>query len=117
VFVFALANGEQKAGPVSVFDTKEGGVSAGVGGTSDSLCVCYPFGATLKVNKPATPIVTSGALSFPSNRPLAAFNRVSCPLSLSPSFVSVFVSVLCQTHHTPGLIFCFGCRWARAAAY
>ena len=32
----------------------------------------YPYGATLNVQKPSHAILTSGALSYPSNRPLAA---------------------------------------------
>ena len=33
----------------------------------------YPYGATLRVMKPAHPILTSGPISFPANRPVAAF--------------------------------------------
>ena len=33
----------------------------------------YPYGATLNVNKPAVPILTSGPISFPANRPVGAF--------------------------------------------
>jgi hypothetical protein len=64
----------QKATTASVFDAKEM--------APEGLAICYPFGATLKIVKPATPLLTSGALSFPSNRPLCAFNRV-CPFSLT----------------------------------
>lgn len=60
--------GKKKAASTSVFDAKDHG--------QEGLEICYPFGSTLKVVKPATPLLTSGALSFPSNRPLAAFNRI-----------------------------------------
>lgn len=33
----------------------------------------YPYGASLNVRKPSFPILSSGPVSFPSNRPLAAF--------------------------------------------
>jgi intraflagellar transport protein 52 len=33
----------------------------------------YPYGATLNVRKPSFPILSSGPISFPANRPVAAF--------------------------------------------
>ncbi|ORX79038.1 hypothetical protein BCR32DRAFT_206174 [Anaeromyces robustus] len=36
--------------------------------------VVYPYGATLNVQKPAIPILSSGNVSFPLNRPVAAFS-------------------------------------------
>ena len=33
----------------------------------------YPYGATLNVNRPAVPILSSGPISFPANRPIGAF--------------------------------------------
>lgn len=33
----------------------------------------YPYGATLNVRKPATALLSSGPISFPPNRPVAAF--------------------------------------------
>ena len=33
----------------------------------------YPYGATLNVNRPAVPIISSGPISFPANRPIGAF--------------------------------------------
>lgn len=38
------------------------------------LSVVYPFGATLNVQKPAIPILSSGSVSYPLNRPVAAFS-------------------------------------------
>ena len=33
----------------------------------------YPYGATINVRKPSVPILSSGPISFPANRPVAAF--------------------------------------------
>lgn len=33
----------------------------------------YPYGATLNVRKPAFPILSSGPISYPANRPIGAF--------------------------------------------
>ncbi len=35
----------------------------------------YPYGATFNVRKPAVPILSSGPISFPANRPVAAFYK------------------------------------------
>lgn len=35
----------------------------------------YPYGATLNVNRPAVPILSSGPISFPANRPIGAFYK------------------------------------------
>lgn len=37
------------------------------------LKLVYPYGATLNVRKPSFPILSSGPISFPANRPIAAF--------------------------------------------
>jgi len=41
--------------------------------TGDKLSIAYPYGASLTVAPPATPIMTSGPLSFPANRAIGAF--------------------------------------------
>jgi intraflagellar transport protein 52 len=33
----------------------------------------YPYGSTLNVRKPSTPLLSSGPISFPANRPVGAF--------------------------------------------
>jgi len=33
----------------------------------------YPYGATINARKPSHPILSSGPISFPANRPVAAF--------------------------------------------
>jgi intraflagellar transport protein 52 len=33
----------------------------------------YPFGATINVRKPSFPLLTTGPISFPANRPVGAF--------------------------------------------
>eukprot|EP00164_Ancoracysta_twista_P002160 GFYU01002852.1.p1 GENE.GFYU01002852.1~~GFYU01002852.1.p1 ORF type:complete len:441 (+),score=122.35 GFYU01002852.1:170-1492(+) len=40
--------------------------------TNSSLKFVYPYGATLQVEKPAIPILSSGQLAFPLNRPIGA---------------------------------------------
>ena len=39
---------------------------------AQSLQFVYPFGATLNVQKPAIPVLSSGTICFPINRPLCA---------------------------------------------
>lgn len=39
---------------------------------SDTLPFVYPYGATLNVQKPAIPILSTGYIAFPLNRPVAA---------------------------------------------
>ena len=38
-----------------------------------ALSFVYPNGATLNVAKPAVPVLSSGSVSFPLNRPVCAF--------------------------------------------
>ncbi len=40
---------------------------------AQSLQFVYPFGATLNVQKPSVPVLSSGTICFPINRPLCAF--------------------------------------------
>ena len=35
----------------------------------------YPYGASFNVRKPAVPILSSGPISFPANRPVASFYK------------------------------------------
>lgn len=46
-----------------------GAASSGV----SSLTYLYPFGATLSVQKPAVPVLSSGTVALPVNRPITAF--------------------------------------------
>lgn len=41
--------------------------------TLSSLSFVYPFGATLTVQKPAIPVLSTGSTSYPLSRPVAAF--------------------------------------------
>lgn len=56
-------------------DNAAGKRTPGKGASADSsmLTFLYPFGATLSVNKPATPVLSSGTVSLPVNRPVCAF--------------------------------------------
>ena len=40
--------------------------------TQGDLVFVYPFGATLNVQEPAFPIISSGPLSYPTGRPIGA---------------------------------------------
>lgn len=37
------------------------------------IFIVYPYGATLNVRKPSFSLLSSGPISFPANRPVAAF--------------------------------------------
>lgn len=58
---------------------------AGVGSSNSTvinphqLTFVYPYGSTLNVVQPAVPVLTSGFVSYPLNRPISAFwsKRVS----------------------------------------
>jgi intraflagellar transport protein 52 len=49
-------------------DTKDEGRDENGG-----LKFVYPYGSTLNVRKPSFPILSSGPVSYPANRPVAAF--------------------------------------------
>jgi len=44
--------------------------------TGDKLSLVYPYGCSLKLNPPASPLFSSGPLSFPANRAIAAWTQV-----------------------------------------
>mmetsp|Transcript_8023 Transcript_8023/g.22065 ORF Transcript_8023/g.22065 Transcript_8023/m.22065 type:complete len:444 (-) Transcript_8023:423-1754(-) len=44
-------------------------------GPGASLAFAYPYGATLTVQKPAFPVLSSGPISFPLNRPVCALHE------------------------------------------
>lgn len=41
-------------------------------GAKSPLEFVYPYGATINVQKPATPVLSSGPISYPLNRPVCA---------------------------------------------
>ncbi|XP_050432068.1 intraflagellar transport protein 52 homolog isoform X2 [Adelges cooleyi] len=45
--------------------------------TSRCISFVFPYGASLNVAKPAAPILTSGSVAYPLNRPLCAFYSAS----------------------------------------
>ena len=72
-----VAKGETKKG-----DQKQGKYAKRYRDTKDDLGerdengglkFVYPYGSTLNVHKPAVPILSSGPISFPANRPVGAF--------------------------------------------
>lgn len=42
------------------------------GTKSDTLEIVYPYGASLSVQRPAIPLLSTGSISYPMNRPVAA---------------------------------------------
>lgn len=56
-----------KEKPVSASSLRSNG-SASV----DKLCFVYPYGSSLNVQKPSRPFLSSGPVSYPMNRPIAA---------------------------------------------
>jgi len=51
----------------------ESGVNRSNEHIAESLQFVYPFGATLNVQKPAIPVLSSGSVCYPLKRPLCAF--------------------------------------------
>eukprot|EP01041_Mallomonas_annulata_P004914 gene4914-9802_t len=49
-----------------------GGGGGGSGAVPDKLVFVYPYGASLNVIRPARPLLSSGPVSYPMNRPVAA---------------------------------------------
>eukprot|EP00928_Gymnodinium_smaydae_P089902 TRINITY_DN73787_c0_g1_i1.p1 TRINITY_DN73787_c0_g1~~TRINITY_DN73787_c0_g1_i1.p1 ORF type:complete len:453 (-),score=122.19 TRINITY_DN73787_c0_g1_i1:74-1432(-) len=52
--------------------TKEDGELSNLAKDGGGLEIIFPFGATLNVQKPAVPVFSSGPISYPLNRPIAA---------------------------------------------
>jgi intraflagellar transport protein 52 len=74
-----VAKGEAKSG-----EQKQGKYAKRYRDTKDELAerdengglkFVYPYGSTLNVRKPAVPILSSGPISFPPNRPIGAFYK------------------------------------------
>ena len=69
-----------------------------------ALVFLYPFGASINVAKPAVPLLSTGSVAFPSNRPV--YNRQTVTLHtviLSPGILSASHPSYCQsvTRYTP----------------
>ena len=65
--------GEVKSeGGAAASSSSSSSSSSGSGGKAADPSFVYPYGATLNVQKPATPILSSGFISYPLNRPIAA---------------------------------------------
>ena len=56
----------------------------------------YPYGATLNVNRPAVPIMSSGPISFPANRPIDLLKSLSLVCYLCFLIVALIRYVLCK---------------------
>jgi len=71
------ATGEKKKvkGETNEFElniTKEDGNIANIDKDNGGLEFVFPYGATLNAQKPALPVLSSGPISYPLNRPVAA---------------------------------------------
>jgi len=62
---------EAKQSGINLQITKEDADVATFGNEGSGLDFVYPYGATLNVQKPAVPILSSGPLSYPLHRPIA----------------------------------------------
>ena len=51
---------------------------------AQALSFIYPYGATLNVARPAVPILSTGSVSFPLNRPVCALYRHPGMSNLAP---------------------------------
>lgn len=58
--------------------------------TGDKLSIVYPYGCSLKLNPPASPLFTSGSLSFPANRAICAWSQVKKGRLIVMGSASVF---------------------------
>merc|ERR1712176_77709 len=68
---------KQAADQLALNITREEGDVANAGKDNGGLEYVFPYGATLNVQKPALPILSSGPISYPLNRPVAAvYNKV-----------------------------------------
>jgi len=50
----------------------QGAAAAAQGSVNQHMCFVYPHGLTLNVQRPAVPVLTSGFMAYPLNRPIAA---------------------------------------------
>lgn len=74
------ASGEKKkekeaADKLSLNITKEDHDVANIGKDAGGLEFVFPYGATLNAQKPAIPVLSSGPISYPLNRPIAAVHN------------------------------------------
>ena len=80
----------------------EGGGELGDGGAK--LSIVYPYGCSLSVQPPALPLLTSGPLSFPSHRCLAAYARVGAGHLVVIGSFHLFDDAYLTQHHNTALL-------------
>lgn len=56
-------------------------VSKSKNATVDKLPFVYPFGSSLNIQRPARPLLSSGPISYPMNRPIAGFWEAETSIS------------------------------------
>ena len=71
----AISEAAGKAGNAARYLNGLSGVDDNGGGQANAqaLSFLYPYGATLNVARPAVPVLSTGSVSFPLNRPVCAF--------------------------------------------
>lgn len=79
LLIFRVANGANKP---AEGENKPGKYTKKYRDTKDELAnrdeqgglkFVFPYGSTLSVRKPSVPLLSSGPISFPANRPIGAF--------------------------------------------
>jgi len=65
-----ISTGPNKKSAASV-STKASLNSKSTKQSADKLCFVFPYGATLNIQLPARPLLSSGPISYPMNRPIA----------------------------------------------
>ena len=71
----AISEAAGKSGNATRFiNGLSGGIDDSGGGhaNAQALSFLYPYGATLNVARPAVPVLSTGSVSFPLNRPVCA---------------------------------------------
>ncbi len=67
-----LNRGINKAAGKIVSNNNASNPADKVANTAENITFVYPYGATINVEKPAVPILSSGFISYPVNRPVGA---------------------------------------------
>ena len=82
-----VAAGKRPRGPTSAGATGASAVPPAISDSSPQANVsfAYPYGCSIAVQKPAFPVLSSGPLAFPLNRPLCALWSGESPRSGAPN--------------------------------
>lgn len=67
-----MGSGARKAVPPAKASGNQPSGNGVLPGNTDKLAFVYPYGVSLNIQKPARPLLSSGPVSYPMNRPIAA---------------------------------------------